>query len=61
MITYIMLVLSGFSIFLKIDLHELLEVTPIIILTAFFCNLKTLLTSVEEPQNIMPYVSIEWK
>jgi hypothetical protein len=49
MIIYIVLVVFNF---LKIDLHEFLEFTPIVLI-AFVCNLKILLTSVEEPQNIM--------
>jgi hypothetical protein len=46
---------------LKIDLHEVLELTRIIILRIFFCNWKTLLMPVELLQNIMPYFIIKWK
>jgi hypothetical protein len=38
---------------------ELLELNPIIILIVFFCNLKTLLMSVELPKNTMSYFIIE--
>jgi hypothetical protein len=40
--------------------HEVLLWEFVIILMTLFCNLNTSSVSVELPQNIMPYVVIEW-
>jgi hypothetical protein len=47
--------------FLKYGLHVILVLIPIIILTIFVCRRKTLLVSIELPQKITLYVTIEWK
>ena len=43
------------------DLHEVLEVDPLMILIIFFCYLITFLLTGEFPQNMIPYSIIEWK
>jgi hypothetical protein len=47
--------------FLKRPLYESLGPIPDIILTTFFCSLKTLTILVELPQKIILYLRIEWK
>lgn len=42
-------------------LHEVLGVDPLMILIVFFCNWNTFLLTGEFPQNMIPYLIMEWK
>jgi len=47
--------------YLKTGLHELQELILIIIVRAFFCNLKTLIIAIELLPKAIPYFIIELK
>ena len=49
-----------FSILNK-DLHEVLDVGPVMIVIIFFCYWNSFLLTGEFPQNMIPYYIMEWK